>query len=44
MKDVLVNPLYREQAKKFQLQIAKTNPLKKAADIIERDVHLGYGS
>ncbi|WP_158791380.1 glycosyltransferase [Granulicella sp. L60] len=38
VKDVLVNPLYREQAKKFQLQIAKTNPLKKAADIIERDV------
>ncbi len=38
VKDVLVNPLYLEQAKKFQLQIAETNPLEDAADIIERDV------
>jgi hypothetical protein len=33
-----MNPLNRRQAKKFQLQIAKTNPLNDAADIIEHDV------
>lgn len=38
VKDGLGNPVFRQQAKNFQLQIAKTNPLREAGDIIERDV------
>lgn len=38
VEEVLSNEEYREEAQKFQKQIAASNPLKHAGDIIERDV------
>jgi zeaxanthin glucosyltransferase len=36
--EVLSNPVYRENARKFQAVIAKTNGLAMAADIVERSL------